>query len=328
MITIKIDTKKQFIELRNNVNFSVTLSALGASIYSIYIGNDIMTLTPKNYDDFANKNLYYGKTIGPMCARALNGKYLINNKEYFLKTNRGDICLHSGPDGYSNQLFKYQIENQKNYAKVQFSLQIPDMLIGFPGNSTLNVTYIIKDNSYDLEVLTSFICDKDTLLSLTNHTYFNLNEKHIENLTLFINATEHVPFDKKTLLPLQKNEKVDDITSFKNEKNIFKDLKDDSIFLDSRKGYDHNYVLDEISFSKPSVVLTGSKYKMEIFTDYSGIQIYTCNYDDNIEYLNNVSGLYRGIAIEPQEPVNNISILRANKKLENRSIYRFSTLKK
>lgn len=328
MITINIDEKRQFIEVKNNLNFSVTLNALGAAIYSIYIGDDIMTLTPKNYRDFANENLYYGKTIGPMCARSLNGKYLINKKEYFLKTNRGDICLHSGPEGYSNQLFKYQIENQENYVKVQFSLQIPDMLIGFPGNSILNVTYIIKDDSYDLEVLTSFICDKDTLVSLTNHTYFNLNEEHIENLTLFINASEHIPFDKKTLLPLQKNEKVDNVINFKNKKNIYKDLKDDSIFLDSRKGYDHNYVLDEVTLSKPSVILTGNRYQMEIFTNYSGIQIYTCNYDDNIEYLNGVRGLYRGIAIEPQEPVNKVTVLKANRQLENRSIYRFSILKK
>lgn len=328
MITIKIDTKKQFIELKNNVKFSVTLSALGAAIYSIYIENDIMTLTPKNYKDFANKDFYYGKTVGPMCARSLNGKYLINNKEYFLKPNHGDICLHSGPKGYSNQLFKYQIEKQENYAKVQFSLQIADMSIGFPGNSLLNVTYIIKDDSYDLEVLTSFISDKDTLVSLTNHTFFNLAEEHIKNLSLFINASEHVPLDKDSLIPLQKSEKVDYVTNFKNEKIIFKDLKDDSIFLDSRKGYDHNFVLDEITFSKPSVVLTGSKYKMEIFTDYGGIQIYTCNYDDHIEYLNGVSGLYRGIAIEPQQPVNKVCVLSANNKLENHSIYRFSIIKK
>lgn len=320
----KIIKDNRFIIIQNPLGFKVTLCPLGASIYSIFIGEDVMTLTPKKYEDFANKKFYYGSTIGPMCARALDGKYVINGKEYFLKPNNGNICLHSGDDGFSNQIFKYEINDLQESTEVIFTLLVPDMSIGFPGDCKLIVKYIISDNSYDLNHIVSYSSSKDTLVSLTNHTFFSLSSKHNKDLDLFINSSNHVPLNGETLLPEEKMVPVDDVTNFKKPKPVFKDLQDPSIFNDKRYGYDHNFVLDSVNFDIPSVVLSNNKYKLEIFTDYSSIHIYSCNYNDNIEFINSDPGQYRGLAVEPQVALTKVRVLKANQSLTHKSLYKFT----
>ena len=83
----------QYIEINNN-DFKVTLSSLGASIVSIYIGDDILTMTPVNLDDLNRKDIYYGKTIGPITNRVKDGLIKIDNKEYHLPLNEVGISNH------------------------------------------------------------------------------------------------------------------------------------------------------------------------------------------------------------------------------------------
>ena len=101
-----------YIEITNN-DFKVTLSMLGASIVSIYIGEDILTMTPINLEELNRKDIYYGKTIGPITNRVKDGLIKIDNKEYHLPLNEVGLSNHSGDIGLSNQLFNADIDINK-----------------------------------------------------------------------------------------------------------------------------------------------------------------------------------------------------------------------
>jgi len=92
----------QLIKVENNVGLTITFANLGASVFSIYLNDEIMTMTTKNIADFKKTNVYYGKTIGRIANRIEDGKIEINNQVFQLTQNEGNNTLHGGPEGLSN----------------------------------------------------------------------------------------------------------------------------------------------------------------------------------------------------------------------------------
>lgn len=318
----------KFIKIKNDLNMEMTFSNLGAAIYSIYIDKDIMTLSPKSIIDFKKKKLYYGKNIGPICSRILNGKVSINKQDFYLKCNvfgEKNFALHGGEDGYSALLYDYKIIVNEKEIILSFFKYIKETKINYPADVDIAFIYKIKRDKNQFELITNLICSHDAIFSLTNHTYFSLFEKSLKNLSLYINASNHVLLDSVDSLPI-KEEGVNDVIDFRKEKNIFKDFQNEYLQNSSAKGYDHNYILDNNGLKNLALRLKGRKYYLDIYTTFDGIHIYTCNYSDNIDYINNDKGLYKGIAIEPQIPLSRRKVTRKNTKLSYKTIYKFNLI--
>ena len=303
---MKIETKDKYIYV-TNVNLKVVLSCLGASIVEIKYDNDLLTLTPINYEDLNREDIYYGKTIGPIANRVKDGLVKIENKEYHLPLNENGVCNHSGKEGLSNKLFDVQLDDKVVFI---YKENIFDNVV------TYKVVYSFpKENEIriDYEVTTT---DK-AILSLTNHTFFTLGEDGIDSLSLKINAIKYIESDKDTLLPLS-IKPIIDCLDFNKEKLITKDINDPYLMNHRTKGYDHCFLLSE-----NKVELNSPKYNLTITSSYPCVHIYSDNYSDGVENKNSNQPLRRGVAIEPEDNLLDKTIISKDEIYQRYIVYSF-----
>ncbi len=238
----------EFLTLENE-NLRVTLCNLGASIYRIQYLNDDMVVAPIDKEVFCEPDLYYGKTIGNLCGRIrVDGK----------------VQLHGGPNGLSTKVFDYQRKEK-------------EIVFQYEG---IIVSYKLERDS----VLLTFTAtvDKPELFSLTNHAFFCLGEDGIGKLSLKMNASHYIYYDKD-LIPI---EMIPVSGSF--------------IFDDFRKLGDGD--IDNFFLVKDKTIkLKSTKYEMVINTDFIGTQIYTDHFKMNFKSILCDKDSYRGVAIEPQD---------------------------
>lgn len=316
--------KVTFIHIANNKNLNVVLSTFGASIFRIDYLNKIMTLTNKNYEDFYLSNNYYGKTIGRIANRVKDGLVTINDKTYQMDVNEGKNCLHSGKDGWSHKIFDLNIIDTKDeYIYVSFTYFSKDLEQGLPGNCKIEVIYKVYLEEDIIDITYNVTSDKDTVIAITNHSFFSLGEKDLSTLSLFIDADKYVQCGITDLIPLTAKE-VTPVLDFRKKKSIMDQIKDPSIYNGKAHGYDHDYLYSNIGLDNKNFVLESKDIILDVRSDYESCQIYTCNYGDKHPLLTSDKDIYQGIAIEPQDSLLNRRIIKKNE-LYNRNIrYIFS----
>ena len=264
---MRTNIKGRFVEVSNG-NLKVVLSCLGAAIVEIKYDDDLMTMTPINYDDLSREDIYYGKTIGPIANRIKDGLVTIDNKNYYLPLNEKGVCNHSGKIGLSNQLFDVSIEEGRvifickdNLFGGEISYQV---IYSFSSDNQIRIDYKVKTTN-------------KAVLSLTNHTFFTLGESGLDNLLLNIATNKFVESDKETLLPLA-------VKPFTQKIDI------------SKGSYDSCFLLNN-----NEVILRSPKYCLTIQSNYSCVQIYTDNFEDGVLVENTNLKTRRAVAIEPED---------------------------
>ena len=301
----------EFVSVKNHDNFVVTFSSLGASMTSIEFDDKFMTLTPYEVEVFKDKHIYHGKTIGRVANRIKGGVFKVGKKQYVAKMNEATNCLHGGEEGFSNQFFNMDIVSNNNEVKVIFTYFSIDKENGFPGNLQVKVVYTVFENENSVCIDYQAVSDKDTLVGLTNHSYFNLGSRTIDDLLLYINADRFIHPDRDYLFPVEYRP-VDKIMDFRTMKKINQDIEADYLNDSWTYGYDHHYCFKEVNSLNPQVVLENDKYKLQILTNFEGTQIYTDNYPDTNKFEDTDAIRRRGIAIEPQDDILNRKVLKAN----------------
>jgi len=296
----------QYIEITNN-DFKVTLSSLGASIVSIYIGDDILTMTPINLEELNRKDIYYGKTIGPITNRVKDGLIKIDNKEYHLPLNEVGISNHSGDIGLSNQLFNVDIDIDK--VIFTYIEHIEDIVISY--------IVIYSFNDYQIRIDYFIRTNNKFVINLTNHTFFTLNEPNINNLSLKLDSDFYIESDKDTLLPLSV-QPIIDCLDFNNEKIIAKDIDDPYLMNHKSKGYDHSFIL-----KNKIVKLSSPQYELDISSDYECAHIYTDNYEDGVKTKNSDVNFRRGVAIEMTDNILSRPVIDKDEVYQRYIIYSF-----
>ncbi|MCQ3035943.1 MAG: hypothetical protein MJ248_07020 [Bacilli bacterium] len=307
----------KFVEVESG-NLKVTLCDLGASIFSIYYYDDIMTLTPIDSKDFKKNTLYLGKTIGPIGNRVKDGKVEINNSIYKLDINEDTNSLHSGLSGLSNKFFSYKIKEEENVATITYYYVKKHLEDGLPGNLTYFVNYVIKNESIYLTFMTK--SDEATIVSLTNHTFFSLGEKNLDNIRLKIPARKYIHPNPSDLIPMEER-KVNKVMSFRRLRYITDRINSPYLLNSKTNGYDHHYIFGK--FLLKEIRLVSPKYELDIYTDFSGCQIYTCNYKTDAKLIGTEDTLHQGIAIEPQDSTLNREVLKKDTKYIRSISYSF-----
>ena len=303
---MKTETKDKYIYITNG-DLDIVLSCLGASIVEIKYNDDLLTLTPINYDDLNREDVYYGKTIGPIANRVRDGLVKIENKEYHLPLNENGVCNHSGKDGLSNKVFDVQLDDKVVFIykdHIFDSVVTYKVVYSFPKENEIRIDY---------EVTTT---DK-AVLSLTNHTFFTLGEDGIDSLSLKINAIKYIENDKDTLLPLS-IKPIIDCLDFNKEKLITKDINDPYLMNHRTKGYDHCFLLSE-----NKVELNSPKYNLTITSSYPCVHIYSDNYSDGVKNKNSNQPLRRGVAIEPEDNLLDKTIISKDEIYQRYIVYSF-----
>lgn len=288
-----------YIEVINDLDLKVVFCDLGASIFNIYFHDECMTRNVRNIKDYKNPKCYYGKTIGRTSNRLKGYRFEIHDEIYDLECNEGYNVLHGGKSGLSNQTFKSQVDTYDEYIQITYSYFSKHLESGYPGNVDIKVIYKIYKGKNVLEVTYEGISDMDTLFSMTNHSYFTLGDMDISNLDLFIRGHKYLDVNKDNLLPIDiKN--VDQVMNFSKYKKILKDI--DSISLKGKmmNGYDSYFYFDSKDINKINISLRNEKYRLDIYSDFEGCQIYSSNYEPEFDLDNEVK--YRdSVAIEPSD---------------------------
>ena len=231
------------------------------------------------------QDAYYGALIGRCANRIRKGHFTLNGQEYQLAKNNGENHLHGGNIGFNQKIWNCDTEDSDEGNAVELTLHSPDGEENYPGNLDVKVTYTF-DNENRLSLIYEADCDRDTVINLTNHAYFNLaghNAGCICHHQIYINALEYNVSDS-TCTPTGRIAPVAgtplDFTTMKALKPGL-ELTGTDPDMTAAGGYDHNYVLNK-PLGEMALAATlkdpASGRIMDTYTDQPGMQLYTGNF--------------------------------------------------
>ncbi|MBC2456950.1 aldose epimerase family protein [Clostridium beijerinckii] len=342
--TIPNEKEVYIYTLKNSNGMKVEISNYGGTIVSSLIPNknDEFIDVILGYDTLENYlkgDKFFGALIGRFGNRIQYGKFSLNGKEYHLAQNDGENHLHGGIKGFDKVVWDSKIIEDLPNA-LELSYYSKDGEEGYPGNLDVKVTYILtEDNS--IEINYNATTDKDTIVNLTNHAYFNLSghsSGDVLNQKLMINADKFTVNDQYSI-PTGEIKEVDDTPmDFRKLTPIGKNINSDYNQIVFGKGFDHNWVLNangSLELKAAQAVDENSGIVMDVYTTTPGIQFYSGNFLDgsDIGKNNAVYNRRNGFCLETQYFPNSINcsnfkspILKAGEIYEHKTIYKFSTL--
>ena len=282
---IEINNKKvSLYTLVNKNEMSMDVINYGLKIVRLMVPDkngkfDDVVLGFDNFDDYVNKEEYFGGICGRFANRIKNGKFTLDGVEYTLPVNNGPNHLHGGIDAFNTKVWDVlSIAEQK----IVFRYLSVDGEEGYPGNLTVTVTYELSDEN-ELKIHYEATTDKPTVIGLCNHSYFNLKgagNGTIHDHYLQLNADFHTELDP-TPCPTGEVSSVDNSPYDFREPVLFADRIDDEVYKLGR-GIDNNWVIRKNQ--QGDLALAGYIYepasgrKMEVLTTQPGIQVYTGNW--------------------------------------------------
>jgi len=240
-----------------------------------------------NLEAYEQGKSFFGGTIGRYGNRIAKGEFSLDGKVFHLPLNDGPNSLHGGTIGFNKRVWTAVDRSRADAQAIEFSYTSPDGEEGYPGTLKVKVTYTLPAETNELRIDYSATTDKDTVLNLTNHSYFNLSgdmSKDILNHQLLLRARQFTPVDS-TLIPTGELRAVRGTPfDFTKLTAIGARINQDNGQLKFGKGYDHNWVLERTE--KGGLQLAAEVYEptsgrvLEVFTTQPGIQFYTGNFLD------------------------------------------------
>jgi aldose 1-epimerase len=279
---------------------------------------------------------YFGALIGRYANRIANGTFSLHHKVYHVPINNGPNSLHGGLIGFDKVVW-----NARAVAGPDPSLILRYLSKhreqGYPGNMDVTVTYTLTRKK-ELKIHYRAVSDQDTIVNLTNHSYFNLKgagEGDILSHQLAIDSAKFTPIDS-TLIPTGALADVAGTPfDFRNGAPVGRRIDEADPQLAFGKGYDHNFVLAGTlgTMKRGAVVYEPTSGRtLEIWTTEPGIQFYSGNFlDGTLHSPNGKPFLHRGgLALEtqhfpdsPNHPNFPSTELRPGQVFESETVWRF-----
>ncbi len=289
-----------------------------------------------NLDGYLKDTPYFGAMIGRYGNRIAKGKFTLNGKEYTLATNNGPNALHGGKKGFDKVVWDARILARYEGPSLELKYVSKDGEEGYPGNLSVMATYTLtEDNELRLEYTAH--TDKDTIVNLTHHSYFNLAGKgDILSHIVTMPADKFTPVDK-TLIPTGELKPVEGTPfDFRSATAIGARINKDDEQLKFGGGYDHNWVINKSPGElglMARVSEASSGRVMEVWSTEPGLQFYTGNFLDG-KITGKGGWVYQhrnAFCMEPQhypdspnKPQFPSVVLKPNQVYQNTIIYRFS----
>lgn len=317
-----------------NAGIVARVTNLGASLVGCdvpdSVGNvvDIVLQFPTP-DGYRNNASNFGSIVGRYANRIKEGQFEIDGKSYQLEINNGPNCLHSGSSNYAHRIWEATLGDES----VTFSLVSPDGDGGFPGQLEVAVTYTLTDDA-ELVIDYAAKADAPTVVSLTNHAYFNI-AGHDSGSVLGHEVQIHA---ERVLEPDANVLPTGTILDVAGTPFDFREPKRVDWDWANAGGYDHCFAVNGAHLANPDHVLRPaavlhdpvSDRTMEVSTTLPGIQLYTANHLDgssgNAGYT-----AHAGLCLECQQfPASpnyeNFpnTVLRPGEALNHRTIHRFT----
>jgi len=331
--------------LTNKNGVEVDITNFGAAVVSLKVPDrhgktDDVVLGYDDLDGYLHDKSYFGATVGRYANRIAHGKFTLNGTTYTLAKNEGENHLHGGVRGFNKVVWEAKDVSTAGVAALRLNYLSKDGEEGYPGNLSVQVTYTLTNNN-ELKIDYVATTDKDTVLNLTHHSYFNLagqGKGDILQHQLLLHASRFTPVDA-TLIPTGeirsvKGTPLDFATATAIGSRI--DQGDEQLKLGH--GYDHNFVLDGGRGGTP--VLAAQVYEpssgrvMEVWTTQPGIQFYSGNFLDDTIRGKSGSPYRRRAAFcletqhfpdSPNKPNFPSTILKPGSQFKSSTTYKFSS---
>jgi aldose 1-epimerase len=323
----------------------------GAEARIITYGGAVVSLTAPDrrgrfadvvlgFDDMAGylaQDSNVGVLIGRYGNRIGGARFTLNGVEYKLAANNGAHSLHGGLKGFDKVVWEARPLRARGGAALELTYLSRDGEEGFPGNLRARVVYTLTDRN-ELRVDYHATTDKDTVVNLTQHSYFNLKghgRGDILDHRLRLNSSRFTPTDS-TSIPTGELRPVRGTPfDFTRPTAIGARIGADDEQLKYGNGYDHNFVVRGrrgVLRKAAEVYEPTTGRVMEVWTTEPGVQLYTGN------YLNGARGKggqtyprRSGFCLEtqhypdsPNKPQFPSTVLRRGGRYRTTTVYKFS----
>ncbi len=307
------------------------LTDYGAVLRSLYVKNAKnelvnVVLGYGTFEEYLENDGTLGAVVGRFANRIGKAKFDLNGRTYKLYANDNGNTLHGGKKSFDRYIWSYEIKENS----VAFFRTSPDGEEGFPGELNIRVEYTFENNC--LKIVYRAVSSADTVLNLSNHSYFNLNGTgSILRHKLKLRCGSFTELDDNTLptgriLPVYGTP-----LDFTESKEIGRDINE----YEPKRfgGYDHNFVIDSPGKDIPFAEAENENgtLKMECFTDQPGVQFYTANFLSRRPCLNGQTGVHEAFCLETQhypDSPNNANfpstLLKADEEFSSFTIFNFS----
>lgn len=248
---------------------------------------------------------HVGCIIGRYANRIAGAQFTLDGKTYALPANNGPNTIHGGPQGFDKAVWRVV---ESTPAAVKLAHTSPDGDQGFPGRMDVNLEYAIEEDT--LRISYAATSDRDTIVNLTNHSYFNLRGAQsggIDDQVLQIFAGRYAPADE-ALIP------TGEFASVAATPLDFRQPRPITAYQ-----YDDTFVLDRTENRLGRAAIAGdpvSGRMLEVLTTEPALQLYT--------------GKPGGFALEtqhfpdsPHHPEFPSTVLRAGDRFESTTLLRF-----
>lgn len=330
--------------LLNSNGVEIEIANYGGIVVSLRLPDrrgemDDVVLGYDNLSGYEADKWHFGATIGRYANRIAGGKFRLNGHEYTLALNNGPNHLHGGVVGFEKAVWGARDFTAHN-ERLILEYVSEDGEEGYPGNVTARVEYSLT-NENEFQIKYSATTDKDTVVNLTNHSYFNLggaDAGDIRQHQLQLDADQFTPVNEN-LIPTGELRRVSHTPfDFTQPETIGARINQDDSQLKFGRGYDHNWVLNRTAGRGLSLAANlyepESGRAMEIFTTEPGIQFYSGNFLDGS--MRGKAGVsyqkHAGLCLEtqhfpdsPNQPKFPSTALKAGERYESTTLFKFSS---
>lgn len=322
--------------LENKNGMKIAVTSFGAALVKVIFKDkeDRERDVVLGYDDAEGYNTgdkFFGAIVGRIANRIGGASFELNGKRYDLVKNDNDNNLHSGLDFYNKRVWNVK-ETAEDH--ITFMLRSSHMDQGYPGNFTIEVTYTLTEDN-EVKIHYYGTADQDTIVNMTNHSYFNLNGEgsgDVLSQYIWLDADSYTRANEFSIPTGEILSVKGTPMDFNKEKKIGKDIDKDYEALNFGHGYDHNWVLNGSGYRKVGTLRSEeSGIMMEVYTDRPGVQIYTGNFiEDEVGKGGHVYADRTGVCFETQlfpDAVNkkmfDSPVLKAGEVYDTTTTYRF-----
>ncbi|WP_195971010.1 aldose epimerase family protein [Clostridium thermobutyricum] len=322
----------------NEKGLKISILNLGATITEIKTVDrngefGHIVLSYEDEKNYIENPSYYGATVGRTAGRIDKGRFTLNDNEYILNKNYGVNSGHGGSVGFNKKIWNVNAIETEEKITLEFSYLSKDLEEGYPGNLEIKVSYeITEDNKLIFKI--QGVSDKDTLMNITNHCYFNLSgdyKEDILNQTLKMNCDRFLAIDENggvtgEIIPVSNTE-----FDFIEEKKIGQDIEGSSKQMKLGYGYDHPFMFNENEKGNVELYDEKSGRYIKVTTEYPCVVVYSQNFIDGLVLKEGKETKKRnGICLEVQYPpigynesFKEFSILKAHEIFNKETIYEF-----
>jgi aldose 1-epimerase len=238
------------------------------------------------YDDldgYLKATPYFGALVGRYGNRIAKGKFTLDGTEYTLATNNYPNALHGGIKGFDKAVWQAKILAEGSTPSLELRYLSKDGEEGYPGNLSVTAVYTLtEDNGLKLEYTAT--TDKDTVVNLTQHSYFNLSGKgDILNHEVMLASDKFLPVDS-TLIPTGEMRPVEGTPfDFRKATAIGARIHQADEQLKFGNGYDHCWIIKKPMGTLGLIARVHDPVSgrvLEVLSSEPGLQFYTGNFLD------------------------------------------------